>query len=331
MSDDKKHKVTKKKRRLLDKSNIGKSIDSRIDKGVENLSSRAVSSVKEAKKADDRAISKSVDSSDSVKKVKLSEANKLSQAMSKADERYKKASFAAFGVFSEKYYPDPPEPDFENIVVFKDEDEDIRGISVVPKRVGNNRFVYFDSPKARALMARVILFLVIAFIFFVAVETRTHVPGMIGAMILVIIVSFLLGLRQSGLGLFNRPVTLPAWMLMTSVDEYGDNIHEEIKRDDQGDVIDVEISSKNEEIDGVKSPGMYLAHWMSHYNITRQEFAQRSDLEVYTVNRVINDDERVWTDPDIVQKISQVTSASAERWNETLRRWNEVASMEDDK
>ena len=208
--------------------------------------------------------------------------------------------------------------------MFTDEDGSVKGMSVTPNHIGGNRFIYYDSPRAKAIFARTICFMIFMSILLISIEIQNHVPGMIGAISLLGMLSLLIGMRQTGFGIFGYPITLPAWMLMTPVDEYEEEIEDRIEYDDQGQVKSVEVKSKSEEIDGVKSPGTYIAEWLTHFNISKKAFAQRCDLELSTVIRLINDDERIWKNTDVVAKVADATSTSVEKWMEGLEDWRYV-------
>lgn len=288
-----------------------------------SVSNESKNRIRKIKTADPRAIKKSSENTDNLKRVKISEANKISKALNSADENYDKASNFLVGVFKKEHYPNPPEPDFEDILVFTDDDGEVKGMSVLPKKKEgtNNGFIYFDTPRVKAIYARVILASILMMVLLLFISTKQYVPGIIGAIVLLSLISILLGMRQASLGIFGYPITLPAWMMMTTVDEYADEIEDDIEYDDDGEEKEVTVHTRTKPIGDVLSPGIYLSQWLTHYNISKKVFAQKCGLELSTVTRLVNDEEKLWSDDDILAKISEVTNASSDRWKEALKDW----------
>lgn len=318
----KKNKVTRADEAVGKVSDWAKDMESKAKSTLDDANSPGISK-------DDESIKES-------EKISISEANKVKLFADRANGSYEKARNSLFNIFNSSYYELPPEPYAEDLLVFTDDDTDeVVGLAVSPRKKDGtkNKFEYYDQPSKKALFARILVGMVLIMIMMILIVTQVYTWGMAASIILLAISSILLGLRQANFGFFGLPIKLPAWLTMTTFeDEEDDEDIEELEEEDlSGLKGNSGVQSNTEPIDGVKSPGIYLADWINYKGYTKKMFSQESGLEVSTVSKLINDNEDAWTDKDVLMRISETTSTTPDRWIEGLRDWYTAQEENDER
>ena len=108
LSSRKEKKKLKKESKILARDKKREEQRERLKEKVDKVSYSASGEFKKARRADGRAIKKSIEEKDKINTVNISDANKISKAVEGVDKTYQKFSYSVFGIFSEKYYPEPP-------------------------------------------------------------------------------------------------------------------------------------------------------------------------------------------------------------------------------